>query len=218
MTGIQPGLNGVMTGAEKGACEPVTGTAYVGADQAASACPATAATPASPDFPQAIGGGQAWGEFSVATPAGEAQAMKANGAITGTSYEKGHITGPFGMAGGKVTGTEEARFGGSKEPMPEPVAASAETVDGRVKSRITGEGQEAGLKITGDDWERGDHVTGTEGTSATRRNPTRRGQVASMAVENKRNVEAPLPVSKVTGSSGNTGQGSLITYSGGARG
>jgi hypothetical protein len=102
--------------------------------------------------------------------------------------------------------------------MPEPVAASAETVDGRVKSRITGEGQEAGLKITGDDWERGDHVTGTEGTSATRRNPTRRGQVASMAVENKRNVEAPLPVSKVTGSSGNTGQGSLITYSGGARG
>jgi hypothetical protein len=39
-----------------------------------------------------------------------------------------------------------------------------------------------------------------------------------MAVENKRNVEAPLPVSKVTGSSGNTGQGSLITYSGGARG
>jgi len=218
MTGIQPGINGAMTGGSKGACEPVTGTPYVGADQAASACPATAATSTSPDFPQAVGGGQPWGQFSVSGPAGDAQEMMANGAVTGSSYEKGHITGPFGMAGGKVTGTEEARFGGSKEPMPEPVAIPAETVEGRVKSRISGEGQNAGQKITGDDWDRGDHVTGTEGRSATRRNPTRRGAVATMAVDNKRNEEAALPVSKVTGSSGNTAQGSLITYSGGARG
>jgi len=218
MTGIQPGINGVMTGSDKGACEPVTGTPYVGADQAASACPATAATAASPDYPQAIGGGQPWGQFSVSGPAGEAQEMMANGGITGSTYEKGHITGPFGMAGGKVTGTEEARFGSSKEPMPEPVAVPASTVEGRVKSRISGEGQNAGQKITGDDWDRGDHVTGTEGRSATRRNPTRRGAVASMAVDNKRNEEVTLPVSKVTGSSGNTEQGSLITYSGGARG
>ncbi len=221
MTGIQPGINGVMTGNVKGVCEPVTGTPYVGADQAAEVCSATAALPSSPDFPQQLGGGQPWGEFSVTSPIGDAQAMMANGAITGTSYEKGHITGPFGMAGGKVTGTEEARFGGSNQPMPEPVPGTAGMVDGRVKSRITGEGQDAGQKITGDDWDRGDHVTGTEGTSATRRNPTRRGStalMASMAVDNKRNEEMPLPVSKVTGSSGNTEQGSLITYSGGARG
>jgi hypothetical protein len=217
MTGIQPGLDAVMTGAEKGVCEPVTGTPYIGADQAAAACPASAATPASPDFPQALGGAaQPWGDFSVQSPAGEVQQMMGNGSVTGSSYEQGHITGPFGMAGGKVTGTEEARFGGSKEP--EPVPAPAEMVDSRVKSRVTGEGQEAGLKITGDDWDRGDHVTGTEGTSATRRNPTRRGPVAAMAVESKRNVEVALPVSKVTGSSGSTEQGSLITYSGGARG
>jgi len=218
MTGIQPGINGVMTGNAKGACEPLTGTPYVGADQAVEACAATAATPASPDFPQQLGGQQPWGDFSVSSPAGEAQAMIAKGAVTGSSYEKGHITGPFGMAGGKVTGTEEARFGGTKAPMPEPVAAPSAMVEGRVKSRITGEGQDAGQKITGDDWERGDHVTGTEGTSATRRNPTRRGPMASMAVDNKRNEEVTLPVSKVTGSSGNTEKGSLITYSGGARG
>ena len=218
MTGIQPGINGVMTGNAKGACEPVTGTPYVGADQAASACPATPAAVNSPDFPQAIAGGQPWGQFSVSSPAVEAQEMIANGAVTGSTYEKGHITGPFGMAGGKVTGTEEARFGNSKEPMPEPVAEIAETIDGRVKSRITGEGQDAGQKITGDDWDRGDRVTGTEGSSATRRNPTRRGPMATMAVENKRNEDVSLPVSKVTGSSGNTEQGSLITYSGGARG
>jgi hypothetical protein len=144
--------------------------------------------------------------------------MMANGAVTGSSYEKGHITGPFGMADGKITGTEEARFGGAKAPMPEPVPATVETIEGRVKSRVTGEGQDAGQKITGDDWDRGDRVTGTEGSSATRRNPTRRGPMTSMMVEPKRNEEVALPVSKVTGSSGNTERGSLITYSGGARG
>ena len=215
MTGIQPGVGGVMTGDSKGVCEPLTGTPYVGADQSAAACPATAATPANSDFPQQIGG-QAWGDFSVASPAGEAQEMMANGAVTGSTYEKGNITGPFGMAGGKVTGTEQARFGGAKAPMPEPVVAS---VDDRLKSRVTGEGQGAGLKVTGDDWERGDHVTGTEGKSATVRNPTLRGVPgASMAASNKRNEEVALPVSKVTGASGSTEKGSLITYSGGARG
>jgi hypothetical protein len=39
-----------------------------------------------------------------------------------------------------------------------------------------------------------------------------------MKVESKRNEEMPVPNSKVTGSSGNTEKGSLITYSGGARG
>ena len=36
--------------------------------------------------------------------------------------------------------------------------------------------------------------------------------------ENKRNQEVPPPNSKITGSSGSTDQGSLITVSGGARG
>jgi hypothetical protein len=96
---------------------------------------------------------------------------------------------------------------------------AATDVEGRVKSRITGEGQDAGLKITGDDWDRGNNITGTEGTSAKRRNPTlRSAPAASMAVEQKRNEDMPVPVSKVTGGSGNTERGSLVTYSGGARG
>ena len=33
MTGQQPGVGGTMTGDRKGACEPLTGTPYVGADQ-----------------------------------------------------------------------------------------------------------------------------------------------------------------------------------------
>jgi hypothetical protein len=222
MTGQQPGINGNLTGAGKGACEPLTGTPYVGADQYASACPATPAEPGSPDFPQALNG-TPWGQFSVNAPSHAAQVEPSAEGVTGTRYEKGHITGPFGMATGKVTGTEEARFsrGADAPAMETPIPPTLEQVDGRVKSRITGEGMDAGPKITGDDWDRGDSVTGTEGTSAMRRNPTRRGGQGSAmptAQEPKRNEEVGLPVSKVTGGSGNTEKGALVTYSGGARG
>ena len=57
MTGIQPGIGGVMTGAAKGACEPLTGTPYVGADQFASVCAtdtSNAAEPGQPDFPRPL--------------------------------------------------------------------------------------------------------------------------------------------------------------------
>jgi hypothetical protein len=223
MTGIQPGMNGVMTGGSKGACEPVTGTAYVGADQYAKACPSAPAEPNSPDFPQPVGDAP-WGEFSVSAPTHAAQNMTQAG-ITGSQYEQGQITGPFGMATGKVTGTEEARFGRSNDaPVAQEVIVpeTAQDVEGRVKSRITGEGMSAGHKITGDDWDRGDRVTGTEGNSAIQRNPTRRGgpmsAMSPREEEPKRNEDVPLPVSKVTGGSGNTEKGALITYSGGARG
>jgi hypothetical protein len=219
MTGLQPGIGGKMTGDRKGACETVSGTPYVGADQFADACPATPADTASPDFPQPIGTTPPWQQFSVASPSGGAQQALGSTGVTGNRYEKGHITGPFGMAGGKVTGTEEARFGQGKVEAGEMRPAPAQDVGGRVKARITGEGQDAGLKITGDDWDRGSHVTGTEGSSSIRRNPTMRTEAGvSMSVERKRNEELSVPVSKVTGGSGNTEKGALITYSGGARG
>ncbi len=219
MTGIQPGIGGVMTGAGKGACENLTGTPYVGADQFAEACPATAADTASPDFPQAIGGNAVGQQFSVDQPSGGAQQAIGSTGVTGNQYEQGVITGPFGMATGKVTGTEEARFGNGNVQAAEMRPVVAEEIEGRVKSRVTGEGQDAGLKITGDDWDRGNNVTGTEGASAVRRNPTMRmGAMDAMFVEQKRNEELPKPNSKVTGGSGNTEKGSLITYSGGARG
>jgi len=218
MTGQQPGIGGHLTGADKGACEAVSGTPYVGADQSAAACPATAAEPGSPDFPQAIGQ-TPWGDFSVAPPAHAAHYDMSPQNVTGTHYETGHITGPFGMAAGKVTGTEQARF---DRPQAETVARQyvAESIDGRVKSRITGEGMDAGTRITGDDWDRGDRVTGTEGASAKRRNPTlRSGAINAMPPSSMvRPEDVPVPVSKVTGGSGNTDKGSLITYSGGARG
>ena len=76
-----------------------------------------------------------------------------------------------------------------------------------------------GTKVTGDDWDRGERVTGTEGSSARRRNPTRVGPMSGMpGLQNKRNQEVAPPNNKITGSSGSTDQGSLITVSGGARG
>jgi hypothetical protein len=229
MTGIQPGIDsasrGRLTGAAKGACEPLTGTPYVGADQFAAACDTKGALPGDGDFPQPLDAAP-WQGFSLNSPARQAfEAAKVRrGAVTGTVYESDrNITGPFGMGTGKITGTEQFRFDARQQGVSLliPEAPSAEPPAGSPaeRPRITGEGQAAGAKITGDDWERGDRVTGTEGTSARRRNPTRPGPIGAMPpLERKRNEEVSSPVSRVTGSAGNTERGALITYSGGARG
>lgn len=216
LTGLQPGIGGKMTGGNKGECEPLTGTPYVGTDQFADVCPAVAAEPGNADFPQSLGNAP-WGQFSVSAQAPMAAAVKSG--VTGTRYEQGHITGAFGKADGRVTGTEEFRFGhGNGSEAPAPVSMQ-EFEQFSTASRITGEGMAAGKKITGDDWERGDRVTGTEGTSAVRRNPTRRGHsTAQMQVPVRTENPVEVPPSKVTGSSGNTEKGALVTYSGGARG
>lgn len=234
MTGQQPGIGGVMTGASKGACEPLTGTPYVGADQFASTCStetdtSSAASPGQPDFPRPLDEAGIGQGFSVTSPARAAFEERRSGGVTGTSYESNrHITGPFGMGTGKITGTEQFRFDAKRarpdllRPAPQPEAVSPEVSGDATqpeRSRITGEGQTAGSKITGDDWERGERVTGTEGSSARRRNPTRPGPMSAMPpVDAKRNEETPAPTSRVTGAAGSTDRGALITYSGGARG
>jgi hypothetical protein len=222
MSGIQPGIGGVMTGAERGACEDVTGTPYVGPDQRAAACGvAPVGSPA--DFPRPLDA-QPWQRFSIQSPAQAALSARQSGGggVTGTRYEDSRrITGPFDMAGGKVTGTEEFRFDHrSPQRSRGPIAAAPVSVDEDVRpvSRVTGEGNSSGQKITGDDWDRGERVTGTEGASARRRNPSRPGPMTAMpGYQPKRNEETPEPVSRITGSSGNTTAGSLITLSGGAR-
>lgn len=234
MTGQAPGIGGRVSGDARGACEPLTGTPYVSSAQQAAACQggqlgaqsvpaaARAATPDEPDFPQPLTGAP-WAGFSVASPARRADARRAvrTGAVTGTSSEGGgRITGPFGMATGKITGTEEFRFGAANAATGTGVShESGENAAASGARLVTGEGQSTGLKITGDDWDRGEHVTGTEGAWAKQRNPTRPGPMGAMpSFERKRNEDKPLPVSRVTGSSGSTDRGALITYSGGARG
>lgn len=89
--------------------------------------------------------------------------------------------------------------------------------------RLTGEGSQQGVKISGDAWANSRHVTGTEGFSSRSRNLTERGQHNSWVVGASvyKNVpkEEPKSSVKITGSSGNgANKGAVITYSGGARG
>jgi len=158
--------------------------------------------------------------FSIVSPARSAQASQLSRVTNASFSTQGRITGPVNLATGLVSGTPEFRYRddntaalpAAKEPAPviEPV------------SRVTGEGREAGFTITGAVWQRGRSTTGTEGTSARRRNPTLRGDQRSMvamqvpAMKDREHLQ--VPPSKVTGSSGNAATGSTITYSGGARG
>ncbi len=120
------------------------------------------------------------------------------------------------------------------QPEPPVAVAQPEAVDAapvqaelqcapeqNARERITGEGEDR-CRITGDDWSRNGRVTGTEGQWAQGRNPSLRGQSRGGAVRGawgNREVARPdVPMSKITGSSGNDAGGSLITYSGGARG
>ncbi|KGG16407.1 MULTISPECIES: CsoS2 family carboxysome shell protein [unclassified Prochlorococcus] len=219
LTGLQPGIGGVMTGAERGACEPLTGTPYVGADQLSQACGTSSQIVSGQKDEVSVAGPGS--QFTVQSPARSAQKNRENlSAVTGTSYENGsRITGPFDMAPDKITGTEQFRFGLKPTQHPSANEPLVPEEGARPLSRITGEGQSSGLNITGDDWARGESVTGTEGTSSVRRNPSRTGGMSAMpAFDPKRNEELKKPELLITGSSGNTGQGQLVTFSGGARG
>ena len=222
LTGLQPGIGGKMTGAHKGACEPLTGTPYVGGDQLIDNC-GVSNIPEGYAHQENVEKAAAWTSFSVKSPARQAHIQnEINSGVTGTSYEdSSRITGPFDMAANKVTGTEQFRF--DRKPSNSQNNKVDEIVNEEAKQRptsqITGEGQSAGLNITGDDWARGEHVTGTEGASAKRRNPSRPGGMNAMkASELKRNQEVLEPDFLITGSSGNTREGQLVTFSGGARG
>ncbi len=216
MTGLQPSVGGIMTGDSRGACGSISGTPYLGRDQLEAGFPEYQAD-TDPEALAAIASA-AQKAFSIQSPARAAQLATATGeAISGSSYQRGTITGPFGKASNVVTGANDASF----ERLPETVVNHRpDTINNRPVSRITGEGMEAAHKITGDDWDRGDLVTGTEGTSSVKRNQTKRGQSnRSMAMTRaNRNEDLRLPPSPVTTGSGNTERGALVTYSGGARG
>ncbi|MEW6307023.1 MAG: CsoS2 family carboxysome shell protein [Verrucomicrobiota bacterium] len=207
MTGIQPGVKGKMTGDERGACQGVTGTPYLGADQYAQSCGGS--------VPNGVSGA-----FSVVVPARAAQQSRVR-EVTGTAYGGGaRITGPLAKSAGVVTGTAEFRYPAHHETSAAQAAPQAAQQTEAKPGRITGEGEEA-RRITGDDWARNSRVTGTEGFFARARNLTQRGNPrgAGANAQRFREVEhVQAPPSKITGSSGNTVGGSVITVSGGARG
>lgn len=229
LTGIQPGPDARLTGNARGECQTVSGSPYMGDVQQASACGRPpmamhhrARSPEgvahSPDISgnalDAPGKRQA-GDFSVASPARTAQGSETQ-RITGSAFGgSGRITGSLARATGLVSGTPEFRYRDGGEPAtPMVVAASEPTPE-----RITGEGRER--SVTGDAWDRGGRVTGTEGRSAAGRNPTQRGEPRGNGTNARvaRETEHPaLAPSRVTGSSGSSMSGAAVTLSGGARG
>lgn len=230
MTGKRQQSGGKVTGAARGESQVLSGTPYSDNDRfvrqrgdVAQAARPLARGPA--DAPRSavaapeVAGVR--GNFSVMTPARSAQGGHLN-RITGTAYGAiGRITGPVNLAAGLVSGTPEFRY--RDDAIGDVPLANEQTraVDvAATRSRLTGDGREGGFAITGAAWRRNESVTGTEGTS-TRRNPTLRGEQrhAVMGASQNKDRERPeIPLSKITGSSGNDSKGSAITYSGGARG
>lgn len=231
MTGVRQAADNKVTGRARGEAQRLSGTLY--SDDAKPVLSGAVGTsqhhltrgPADRSHAVAVANIPApvLRDFSVQEPARTARASQLN-RITGTAYgAQNRITGPVNLAAGLVSGTPEFRyredgFGNVVVAKPidkEPVQAIAPT------NRVTGDGRESGFTITGAAWKRGGRTTGTEGTSASRRNPTQRGDQRSMAMQAlgvKAREQVQVPPSKVTGSSGNSAKGSTITYSGGARG
>jgi hypothetical protein len=204
-----------MTGDERGACEPVSGTPYVGADNVATQCPASG---------RFVSRAQAWAEparpaapmdFSISTPARTASQQRLN-EVTGAAYSSDRITGPVNKANGLITGTPEFRHRDATT-----LGAGQDEVISAAR-RLTGEGSQEGRPITGDTWNLKGRVTGTEGASSLSRNPSARGNPRGMGMNAqhfREAVEHPAPAeSRITGSSGTTSKGAMVTLSGGARG
>ena len=217
VTGDRPGAGGSkMTGDERGACEVISGTPYIGVDNTVSQCAPSGRFVARPSTWEETPRAPAPLDFSISTPARAAQKKQSN-EVTGTGYNSERITGPVNKANGLITGTPEFRH---RDAAPLPVAPQEETPSGA--RRVTGEGSQSGRPVTGDAWSGLSRVSGTEGASTQSRNLSERGNPRGMgmnATRFKEEVEHPVvPDSRITGSSGNTGRGALVTLSGGARG
>ena len=226
-SGTRIGSGDKVTGVERGEDLVLSGTPYSGPHQRVSQRgansnphpltrgPADAPHETVPTPPQAP---MVQGNFSITPPARQNSGLSR---ITGTaSGAQDRITGPVNLATGLVSGTPEFRY---RDEIYDPASVKMEQrqVPEAQRSRLTGDGREGGFAITGAAWRRNESITGTEGTSATRRNPTLRGNQRSMAMQVpalKDREHLQVPLSKVTGSSGSSATGSTITYSGGARG
>lgn len=238
VSGVMLGRSEHVTGNEPGSAIPVSGTPYAGAEQRGYGsngtkkdgsgmtrkatqnprflAPAGEPMPVRATAAPAVEPGPA--DFSIVSPAREARSR-----ITGNDYGStgGRITGPVNLAAGLVSGTPEFRYREDAAAAPAPAAPASAPAPMPVESRVTGEGNDGGTRITGDDWGRSDRVTGTEGHWAQRRNLTQRGQArgaGASAWVNKERERPEVPEANITGGSGNSPKGSLVTYSGGARG
>ncbi|MDE1956624.1 MAG: carboxysome shell protein, partial [Betaproteobacteria bacterium] len=214
VTGDRPGGGGApTTGDERGACGSVTGTPYVGEDNRHGFCAAPAPRPRLAESAESRA--EPCAGFSILTPGHAALGRERGSSITGSAMGTERITGPVNKAQGLITGTPEFR---RQDAAPQ--AANSEPAP-RAAQRLSGEGSQQGARISGDVWMERSRVSGTEGPSALSRNPSQRGQprgTGTSAAAPREDERPQVPASRVTGSSGSTERGAVVTVSGGARG
>jgi len=220
VSGIGPGVDERFAGnSQRGVCQNISGTPYQGHENVACNTGNThhlAQAPLNQPLPTAsVEAAPYHADFSVVSPAKAAWQQRSNSAVhSSVSGTGGPITGVVNKAEGVISGTPEFRH----QQFEPAVAVVAEPV--AVQRAVTGEGSEAGTRITGDDWSRGGFVTGTEGMFSARRNQTQRGasverdNIGAHALKDREPRE--VSVSRVTGSSGNSKAGAAVTLSGGA--
>ena len=215
VTGDRPGAGGSqMTGDERGACEPVSGTPYLGPDNMSGQCAASGRFVSRGRTFDVAPRPPAPKDFSIQSPARQAHQRQVDD-VTGSALSNSRITGPINKADGLITGTPEFRHGDTsrRQMQQDDVVAAA--------LRLSGEGSQQGIRISGDAWNANTRVTGTEGSSSLVRNPSMRGQPrgAGVSAMKFRELDRPeVPESVITGSSGSTRRGATVTVSGGARG
>lgn len=234
-SGIGPGPDERLAGNfQRGICQDISGTPYQG-QQDLPSCNAVpqnvqqtgsvhhlAQAPMNQALPVSHSGTEAApykADFSVMSPAKAAWQQTTNQAVHSSVYAVGGaITGVVNKAEGIISGTPEFRH---QQLEPAAIAMTVTKPDVVQRGGITGEGSEAGTRITGDDWSRGGSVTGTEGMFAAKRNQTQRGaapvernNIGAHALKDRDRPE--ISISRVTGGSGNTSAGAVVTLSGGA--
>ena len=208
ITGDRSGGNFDLTGAEAGACQAVSGTAYAGVENAAT-CSTEQVEKMQQRRPRginpAISGVQPG-------PVGLTGAQKgACSLVSGTHY---HGADQTSMVCDSANAAQPGQSDypvlmGQQPAVATPVAPVAQPVAEAQPSAITG-----------DAWDRGTKVTGTEGPWASSRNASIKGAAGQspMGAAQYRPVSMQeVPQSPITGSSGNTDTGAKVTLSGGAR-
>jgi hypothetical protein len=178
-----------VTGTGKGAVRDITGTRYFCPDETPAA---VSSNPVA----------ELDSRFSIRTPQRSAHLAPPR--------ERGEerITGSFAAGTGKLTGNVE--FQTRRR------AAEASRVG--ASAQITGEGSSQGTAITGNAWSNKGRVTGVDGTFASARNPTERGEPAKPfagATTFKSKAKPEEANQLVTGSFSKTG--ARVTLSGGAQ-
>ncbi len=235
VSGIAPGMDERLVGNyQRGQCQSVSGTPYQNmGQQEASLCAQQASTmhslaraPHGETLAHPMANNQHvatpyQADFTVISPAKAAwhQRDKQSAVHSSVLGISNLITGVVNKAQGVISGTAEFRH-----PQEMNALASNDAMTAEVQQRgVTGEGSEAGVGITGDDWSRNSSITGTEGMFSSRRNQTQRGfepvernKIGAHALKDREPME--VVASKVTNGSGGsgTGQSATVTLSGGA--